>query len=106
MKYHNKMSSTRTYRSLAAILATVFLVFQVFTVAHAANFGENSHDHDGIACVVGVMSYDEQGVLPVEPAFEPIITYSFSVFQTSYQSIAYLTPPGRAPPPRSPPLTQ
>lgn len=81
------------------------LAVQSFSTAHASVHGDDPHEHDGVACAVLVLGEDELAVLPeIDPpvfiSAVPIETY-FAAFTPTL----YISPQGRAPPPRAPPVT-
>lgn len=93
----------RTYRLALTLLTLWFLAAQSFSLAHASVHGDNPHEHDGIACAVTVLAEDGIAVLPDLPVFEfwpvPIPAH----YTADFTSALYVTPQGRAPPPRAPP---
>jgi len=94
----------RSYHVLVSLLAALFLLVQAGTWAHAAQYGDAPHEHDGVMCVVDAVTSEAACVLPIPPQSEPVANdQALPVFEP-YVSVAYLTPPGRGPPPRSPPF--
>ena len=56
----HKVAQNRLKLSLGLLL---FLVGQLFSIAHAAEHGTDAHEHNGVVCVVAV-SDDATGLLP------------------------------------------
>jgi len=81
----------------------LFFALQSYSVAHASSYGDAPHEHDGISCAVTVLADDHLVVLPTPPVFEIIIADKVETFYPDLVSAAYITPHGRAPPPRGPP---
>jgi len=95
----------RTYRLTLSLLALWFLAVQSFSLAHASAHGDDPHEHDGIACAVTVLAEDGMALLPDVPTSEFWETLTPAHYNVEYSSVAYITPQGRAPPPRAPPVT-
>ena len=97
------MRLRRTYQILIASLAFLLLTLQGIAFAHAAQYGDENHEHNGVACAIATIATDQDDVpiLPVDAAeahtAEPL------VFSVSYISSHVKTVQGRAPPGRSPP---
>jgi hypothetical protein len=99
------MIRSRTYHWTIGLFIGLFLLVQASTIVHATQYGDGPHEHDGVMCVAGAVSCEEQVILPT-PAVEPILLAVIVLpHEFKFVSVAYLTPQGRAPPPRSPPLT-
>jgi hypothetical protein len=77
---------------------------QTLSLAHAASYGEEPHEHNGVACDIVVVSSDEAGILPVPLTFDLPVQTTLHIAPQPFTSAAYLAPQGRAPPPRAPPL--
>jgi hypothetical protein len=91
---------------LALTLLTLwFLAAQFFSLAHASIHGDDPHEHDGIACAVTVLAEDGMAVLPDVPVSEFWQVPMPEHYTAAYKSAIYVTPQGRAPPPRAPPVT-
>lgn len=99
------MKASRLYQGVLTLLVGLFILLQTSAIAHATQYGEAVHEHDGQVCVLDAVTEEADAglldtVLPIKD-FRPFTTH----FETAFVSLSYLTPPGRAPPPRSPPLT-
>jgi len=97
----------KIYRHIAlAFFAILLLWSQGASIAHASNFGDLPHEHDGVACDVTLLG-DEQDISlpPPETSDEPLAEFVERTSDTPYQSQVRLTPPARGPPPRAPPLS-
>jgi len=92
------------YRAFAVLILSVFFAAQSYSLAHASVYGDDPHEHDGVACVIGVLVQDDLGVLPVTEPFVRAPIAPPPAPDTVFESRAYTSPQGRAPPPRSPPL--
>ena len=55
-----------THRWLYCLLAAAMLAAQSFTQAHATEFGEHEHSHDGHQCIVALYTdrYDDDALSP------------------------------------------
>lgn len=97
------MSLRRAYHVLIGIFALLVIGLQSNAVAHSAQYGDVPHDHDNIVCVLdGISCEDEVHIPPVSyvmTAIEP----QARLYRVDSLSAPFVTPPGRAPPPRSPP---
>lgn len=94
----------RLHILLMGLFVGLFLTVQIASTAHAARYDDAPHEHDGVTCMLGTVAAEDQAVMPLETqstfqqmAVAPLYTADFT-------SAAYITPQGRAPPPRSPPL--
>lgn len=98
--------AVRRTRQFIVLFSIFFLAsFQLASALHMAAYGsEHSHD-DGIACVSDAVQGEEQAILPTSNgrAFLPAPTTVHLVHRQV--PIAWGVPPGRAPPPRSPPTS-
>lgn len=92
------------YRFFIAVFAIIFVSVQANAVAHAAQFGDGPHQHDGMVCEVQAISAEQDVIEPLVavPSVTHFTTSAF--YATPYISASYVIPPGRAPPPRSPPF--
>ncbi len=97
------MRSLRIYRLICVFAAIVFVWLQSAALVHAAQYGEETHEHNGISCSVALHLEEVGDVLPVSvkiyaPFVKPLET---AYFQTDLN--IYVIPQSRAPPPRGPP---
>jgi len=94
----------KLYHWLIGALIALFISLQSYTLSHATSFGDDHHEHEGIACLIMVIASDDDVALPlITPDYnlQTITTrdnYSFSEAPTPF-SICH----SRAPPPRGPP---
>jgi hypothetical protein len=97
------MLSHRLHRGFIGLFIGLFLCFQIASTAHAARYDDVPHEHDGVACLLGAVTVEDHVLAPV------ILTNDYKaapvspVYVACFISADYTTPPGRAPPPRSPP---
>ncbi len=72
-------------------------------MAHATEFGDAPHDHDGVSCSIILQSEDAGDILPVSvKIFEPFVTSLETGYYADSYSV-YEKSRARAPPPRGPP---
>ncbi len=81
----------------------MFIALQSTAIAHATQYTEASHSHEGLLCEVEAIATEHDVIEPAvidlhDPEVE-FVERNTSVFVSQN----YITPPGRAPPPRSPP---
>lgn len=100
------MTRRSAYRSLIALFAVLFVSLQTTAVAHAAQFGDVPHEHDGMVCEIQTISSEQDVIEPLVGETSAFVSVSPIVYETPYVSAPVVTPPGRAPPPRSPPFAQ
>ncbi|MEO1240670.1 MAG: hypothetical protein AAFX54_02070 [Pseudomonadota bacterium] len=49
------LTGSKNWKTAASVLAAaVFVIAQIFIVAHAAKYGDGPHDHGGQACVLSL----------------------------------------------------
>lgn len=85
------------------VLSVLFVTVQIFSLAHAAEYGNESHQHDGIECLIASVSTADVAVpkqLPSSFTYFRSIQLNYKVF---LDLLSWSHPPGRAPPPRGPP---
>lgn len=59
------MEAKSRYRPhVLAAAAAVFLVFQIFGVLHAAAYGDQHHEHDGVACALHIACKSGKDIAP------------------------------------------
>lgn len=90
--------------AILAVVAVVFVAAQSFTALHTAKFGEGSHEHNGVACVVSVISKNSEKFLSVATiAFAAVIVTwraAGAIAQTERARIAVRAARPRGPPTR------
>lgn len=97
------MRLRQTYHILLTCFAFLFLALQGTAFAHAAQYGDENHDHNGVACSILTVSSEQDDVplLSVDTAFlEPS---AVEIYNVLFVSTYVRTVQGRAPPGRSPP---
>lgn len=91
-------------RHILIAFALFFAAAQGASAVHASVHGDEPHEHNGISCDIGLTAPDVTPDLP-EPVEIATVTDEpklvFAIVANSF--IIWETPPGRAPPPRSPP---
>lgn len=97
------MRNIITYRAFIALLIGLFASLQVFTTAHATSYGDAPHEHDGVSCIVSIVTADSHIVLTPVLHAPKLVILTETPTVTPFTSASYLAPQGRAPPPRGPP---
>ena len=103
--YKITMQVARTLLVLKTLLAATLLWVQAAGLADAATHGDQPHKHSGITCDMHTLA-QAPVVLPellIPPYIHDTDVYTHFILVTAP---AWLRPPGRAPPPRSPPTSQ
>lgn len=88
---------------IISLFAVLFVSLQTGALAHAAQYGDIPHDHDGMVCEVETIASEDVAIAPVPVVFEPVIINEPVIYGAAYTSAAYVKPQSRAPPPRAPP---
>ena len=89
--------------ALKVVLAALIVWLQAFSLAHAAEHGDEPHEHDGVECELTLFTSEDTVILPsgVASDFAPptpaIQVRDFGTLDTR------TWPPERGPPPRGPP---
>jgi len=84
------------------VVAVLFLFGQIFAVAHAAEFGTDTHEHDGVVCLAIIN--DEYAGLELATAQDlPVIAATRSEFvviadQSFRDNTRSIRPPPTGPP--------
>ncbi len=99
------MLSYRLHRGLIGLFIGLFLCFQIASTAHAARYEDAPHEHDGVGCLLGAVAAEDQAVEPESDVSIYEVTVVCAHYETDFTSAKFTIPQGRAPPPRSPPLT-
>jgi len=95
----------RLHITLIGLFVGLFLTVQITSTAHAVHYDDVPHEHDEVVCLLGAVVIEDQAVEPLTFATKPKIQSPALPYETDFTSATYITPQGRAPPPRSPPLT-
>lgn len=98
------MTFTRLYRLAIFALLSVFFAVQSVSVAHAAQHGDDIHEHNGQVCVLAAIT--AHSVVAVTPA--PTVSVIPQTTTPTLYSAVFVDAPreskqARAPPPRGPP---
>ncbi|KCZ59308.1 MULTISPECIES: hypothetical protein [Hyphomonas] len=99
------MSFHRHRTLYLALLAALFVFVQAHALSHAAEHGDEPHDHYGAACELSVIATD-QILLPAAPSEPFVLPPAPGATEPCISAANWTRPPGRAPPPRSPPSLQ
>ena len=91
-------------KCLAILMTLVLVTVQTVTMAHAAAYGDEPHDHNGVECMIAKAGDRHDDDLACPPVIEVMIlrhvgaaTYSFSQQALLIPTVTQ-SPPGRAPP--------
>lgn len=102
----NLINAVRGDKTIAifAFVALAFVAAQSFSAIHAAKYGEGSHEHSGVACVVSVISKSgEKFIGAATIAFAAVVVTwraAGAVAQTERARIAVRAARPRGPPTR------
>ena len=99
---------SKTYRYAAILVTALFLLLQGASISHAASYGSDPHEHDGVECVLSLQN-ETQAIAPtpIAPAKLPaLISSPVIVFETYFINAPTRLYRGREPPPRAPPSQQ
>lgn len=99
------MKNLFSYRLLVGAFIALFFALQSFSLAHAVTHGDAPHDHEGIACAVTVLSDNHVVIAPPPLVKQTALTEQVETDYPDFTSVLYLSPQGRAPPPRAPPVS-
>lgn len=94
--------SRRSSSRRIALLAALIVFVQALALGHAAAHAEEAHDHYGIACDLSVVSH-VQAVVPAPDPGPTLLPETEPLISATVSEPVWTRPPGRAPPPRSPP---
>lgn len=97
------MKLKRSYHFLIGCFAFLFVTLQGSALAHAAQYGDNTHEHNGVVCTVDAIAAEQDVSLPVPVSFNIPAPALAQLYAQAYVSAAVTSPQGRAPPPRGPP---
>jgi len=97
------MSNSLVYRWVIGVFLALFIGLQSYSIAHASEHIDASHQNDCISCDVTVLADSEVVVTPTSPAIDVIVSEILETTYPNFTSALYLAPSTRAPPPRAPP---
>jgi len=97
------MKKIFSFRWLIGAFIVLFLATQSYSLSHATSFGDEHHDHDGIACHITVIAPDEDLNLPTDGVVFINQAFSFPEYRNGFVTPPFGTFLTRAPPPRGPP---
>ena len=91
--------------ALKLFLATTFVWIQAYSLAHAAEHGEEHHEHEGVECELTVFASEDQAILP-DPPSSPAPAHFLLVLPTDIALIsAHSRPLDRGQSARGPPAS-
>lgn len=102
------MRLARTYRYFAVLVTALLLLLQGASLSHAASFGTDPHEHDGVQCVLSLHN-QTQAIIPAPQLHVPLpalidgLEVNFEIEFTNAPARDYRS---REPPPRAPPFRQ
>lgn len=102
--FHNIMRGWSTSLTLKALFTALFLWVQGVSLYDAAAHQDAPHEHYGIACELTKAVSAEVAPLPTSPELPKPPRDFARVEQPALDFRPWSHPPGRAPPPRSPPF--
>lgn len=90
---------------IIAFCLLVFVGLQSYALAHATEYCNDhyEHHHEVIECHVDAIAAEADVVVPCTITDFALLIPHKTKFETVFVSAAVINPPGRAPPPRSPP---
>ncbi len=96
---------SKTYRSVAILVTALFLLLQGANLSHAASYGSDPHEHDGVECVLSQHIKTYAAVpAPTESLISPTLVSSpIDIFESKFTDAPTRLYRGREPPPRGPP---
>ncbi len=85
------------------LLGALTVFVQTASLAHAVSNGGAPHEHNGVTCELGLLAVQDAVVEP--PVAVPVRLFLQPIRRivSVRRIVAWTWPPGRAPPPRSPP---
>ena len=92
-------------RLRSIFLALALLAFQLVGTAHAAEWGNAPHTHDGVVCDVALVAEEVEAALPATVSVPPLPDDFAADWTDAVPTRAVVAPPARAPPPRGPPAS-
>ena len=97
------MLGLKSFFRVWVLLGALTFIVQAASLAHAASNGDAPHEHDGVTCELGLLVVQDAVIEP--PIAVPTRLHLLPVRKIFLvrRTIAWTWPPGRAPPPRSPP---
>lgn len=99
------MRMTPSSLAVKAFLAALFLWVQGIALYDAAAHGDAPHEHYGVSCELTVAVKADVAPLPLSPCLpEPVQRDVTRAEPLILDFRPWSRPPGRAPPPRSPPF--
>jgi len=91
------------YRWFISLILGIIFISQSYSLAHATRYNDAGHEHNGVACEITLASAEDVVIIPAPTTAPTVPLYADSLPHTVFISASYITPQGRAPPPRSPP---
>lgn len=95
----------KVYRFTAIMLTALFLLLQGASLSHAASYGSDPHEHEGVECVLHQQT-ETQAIVPTpvaSPILPALLNSPLAAFETDFTDAPARLYRGREPPPRGPP---
>lgn len=96
------MTARRPSSRRIALLAALIVFVQALALGHAAAHADEPHDHYGVTCDLSAVAH-VQAVIPVVDPGPVRLPDAVPLIAATGAAPVWIRPPGRAPPPRSPP---
>lgn len=101
--FHYIMRGLTSSLAVKAVFIVLFLWIQGVALYDAAAHGEQPHDHYGVSCELTTAVHAEVAPLPAAPPLPKPPRAILAGELPTLDFRPWSQPPGRAPPPRSPP---
>lgn len=97
------MLAARLKSVLIGLLFALVVGSQTATLAHAAEFGGDHHEHGGASCELDVITTDDDALVPLPGGLTRPQLHPLTNTPTIEVTAPRHWPPERGPPPRGPP---
>jgi len=91
------MSKSLVYRWVIGVFLALFIGLQSYSIAHASEHIDASHQNDCISCDVTVLADSEVVVTPSSPAIDVIVS---EILETTYPNFTPSPASARSPHPK------
>ena len=85
------------------VCLSLFFLIQTMTLAHAAEFNGEPHEHEGVSCTIALIAPEVDAIIPPAPIMSAPEAFKAPIIFTPFISLRHSAhdcrgPPGRAPP--------